>query len=403
MALRVQDDEVRVGSRGQRALICDLRCARRILAGGRHGLGQIPFREKRQIAYGTVHGQNASGQLAVCQAFAIANIHFERPKPVAAIGHAGGRNSIGDEHGLLRAFGVGYEFHNDGVEMNAVGDEVRADAAIGEHRTQNAGTAMVQRTHGVEGMGSVARSRRNAPFGGRKIGVGMPKAHADAAPRGFGDDLERAVQFGSNRHHANAAARGLPELLEQSQGWSEQIFQRVNPAPRMADEWSLEMDSEGEGPNLRTLIIADAKIAGVAFALLFGLLFALFDRIRHVFQSAQSGSHGSGDGSWKIARDPVPGQQLLDGRQRLRGIVHDVVSGAAVNVKIEVAGRDDAMAEVGHGNSGGDLPAALRGNFENASLFDEQERMLDDVGRSQQSSSSKSQHRNVLMAAKRRL
>ena len=91
----------------------------------------------------------------------------------------------------------------------------------------------------------------------------------------------------------------------------------------------------------------------------------------------------------------MPRQQAFDRRQRLGGIVHDVISGAAVDVKINVTRRYHAIAEIGHRNSGGNLPAAPSGNFEDASLLDEQERMLDGVRRSQQPSSSKSQHRKV--------
>src|ERR1035437_4591993 len=155
----------------------------------------------------------------------------------------------------------------------------------------------------------------------------------------------------------------------------------------MADEWPLKMDSEREGSTLAIPTV----------------LLALFDRICQPFEGAQGRIHRSGDGGWKITRDPMPREQLFDRRQRLGGIVHDVVSGAAVNVKINVTRRHHAIAEVGHRNSGGNLPAGPRGNFEDASLLDEHERMLDGVRRSQQSSSSKSPHRNVLIAAKRRL
>jgi hypothetical protein len=91
----------------------------------------------------------------------------------------------------------------------------------------------------------------------------------------------------------------------------------------------------------------------------------------------------------------MPREQLFDGRQRLGGIVHDVISGAAVKVKIDVPRRYHAITEVGQRNSRGSLPAAPSGNFEDASLLDEHERMLDGVRRSQQPSSRKNQHRNV--------
>jgi hypothetical protein len=79
----------------------------------------------------------------------------------------------------------------------------------------------------------------------------------------------------------------------------------------------------------------------------------------------------------------MPREQLLDRRQRLGGIVHDVVSSAAVNVKINVTRRHHAIAEVGHGDSGGSLSPAPSGNFEDASLLDEHKRMFDGIRGSQ--------------------
>src|ERR1700704_140012 len=99
----------------------------------------------------------------------------------------------------------------------------------------------------------------------------------------------------------------------------------------------------------------------------------------------------------------MPREQLLDRRQRFVSIVHDVISGAAVNVEINVTRRDYAMAEVRRRNSGGNLAAAPSGNVDDASLLDEHERMLDGASRRKQPSSSKSQHRNVLIAVRRRL
>jgi hypothetical protein len=92
----------------------------------------------------------------------------------------------------------------------------------------------------------------------------------------------------------------------------------------------------------------------------------------------------------------MPREQSFDRWQRLAIVIHDVESRAAVNVKIDIAWHDYAIAEIGQGNSGGCLEAALRRNFEKASLLNEQQGMLNGIGRSQQSCGSKSQHRNVL-------
>jgi len=74
-----------------------------------------------------------------------------------------------------------------------------------------------------------------------------------------------------------------------------------------------------------------------------------------------------------------------------------------VNVKIDVPGRNNAVAKVKQRNAGRKPPAALRRNFQDAPIVDKQERMLDRIRRSQQPSSSKCQHRNVLIKEKEKL
>src|SRR5271169_186256 len=148
----------------------------------------------------------------------------------------------------------------------------------------------------------------------------MSQAHANAAARGFGNDFGRALQFGSDGHHANAAAGGLPESLEQGEGRSQQVFWRMYSSARMADEWSLQMDSERESPMLAVLTIIILLLA-----------LTLFDRIRQPFEGTQSIIHRSGDGGWEVTRDPVSSEQFFNRRKRVGGIVHDVKSGAAMN------------------------------------------------------------------------
>jgi hypothetical protein len=74
-----------------------------------------------------------------------------------------------------------------------------------------------------------------------------------------------------------------------------------------------------------------------------------------------------------------------------------------VEVKIDVPWRHPALAEVYDGNSSGNPPPALSGNFEDASLLHEQERMLDGIRRSPKPFCAKSQHINVLIVANNQL
>ena len=52
---------------------------------------------------------------------------------------------------------------------------------------------MVQRTHGIEGVSRVPRTRRDGTLGGGKIGVGMSEAYANASTGGFGDHFWRLL------------------------------------------------------------------------------------------------------------------------------------------------------------------------------------------------------------------
>src|SRR5580700_8630491 len=129
---------------------------------------------------------------------------------------------------------------------------------------------MVERAHGIEGVRCMPRSRRDSAFGRLKVGVGMSQADAHTATRCFGNNLGRVIQLGSDRHHADTAARSLPELVEEGERRSEQIFGRVHAAARVADERSLEMDSERDSPTLATFVLA-VLVFAIALALLNGI------------------------------------------------------------------------------------------------------------------------------------
>src|SRR5258707_208845 len=132
--------------------------------------------------------------------------------------------------------------------------------------------------------------------------------------------------------------------------------------------------------------------------------FALFNRIHQSFECTQSRVHGSGDRGREITGNPMTREHSFDHRQRLGGVVHDVISSVAMNVKIDVTRCDHTIAhtiaEVRHRNSGGNVSATLVGNFDYAPLIDEHERTLDGFGRGKKFSSRKSQHRIVLIAEK---
>jgi hypothetical protein len=69
-------------------------------------------------------------------------------------------------------------------------------------------------------------------------------------------------------------------------------------------------------------------------------------------------------------------------------------------MKVNVTRGNCAITKIGNRNSGRNLTMLPVGNFDDAALFDEHDRVLDTMGRSEQSPSGESQHRNVLIAAK---
>src|ERR1700733_15726816 len=126
----------------------------------------------------------------------------------------------------------------------------------------------------------------------------------------------------------------------------------MDTATRMADERPFKMDSEGKSAALVIFII--------------GIALAFLNCIGQPLDRSQWSVHGSGDGGWKITRPPMPRQQVFDRGKRVGGIIHHVISGATVNVKIEVTGRDRVPSEVNCGNSGGKRKAVLGGQFDDA-------------------------------------
>ena len=50
--------------------------------------------------------------------------------------------------------------------MNSIGDDIGAELAVGKHFAEDAGIAMIERPHGIEGVGGVAGAGADAGAGG---------------------------------------------------------------------------------------------------------------------------------------------------------------------------------------------------------------------------------------------
>ena len=176
-------------------------------------------------------------------------------------------------------------------------------------------------------------------------------------------------------------------------------MQRVNAAARVADKWALNMDSERLGSTSVDVHWLFASRSANFFA----LLSARFDCVCEPFQRTQSRIQGGGNGSREITGNAMMREHFFDRRKRVRGLVHDVVSSAAMDVKIDEPRSDEGIAEVANRYCLRNGVSAARTNIEDASRFDEQQRLLDVIGRSQEPCSAKNQHRNVLIKEKLQL
>src|SRR3954468_16618367 len=98
--------------------------------------------------------------------------------------------------------------------MDSVCDHVRSDAVIAEHFADDAGIAMIQRAHGIEGVGGVPGTGCNSLPGLRHLRIGVPDAYTNAATSSLRNQLDRSGNLRRDSHHAHVPASGLPESIE---------------------------------------------------------------------------------------------------------------------------------------------------------------------------------------------
>ena len=95
-------------------------------------------------------------------------------------GNAGGADAVGDEDDAVFAFGGEEETDHDGVDVDAVADDLGEEGWLIEDEGGDAGLAVVECTHGVEGVGGGGCSGVEAGEGLRGGGVAVAQAAADA-------------------------------------------------------------------------------------------------------------------------------------------------------------------------------------------------------------------------------
>src|SRR4029077_4331585 len=128
-------------------------------------------------------------------------------------------------------------------------DDVCGHAVVSEDLGDDAGVAMIERTHGVESVCCVMCAGLDGGLCDRELCVRVADADANFPARGFSDHFHCARDFGSDGDHANASAGGLPEAVKGGERGREQEFGRMHSAALVTEEWALEVNTNGESLN----------------------------------------------------------------------------------------------------------------------------------------------------------
>src|ERR1700747_509660 len=128
--------------------------------------------------------------------------------------------------------------------MHSVHDDFRAQALVRQNLAKNARLPVLQRTHSIKSMGSAACACGHSGLRCLQICIRMSEAHAHTSLRRLSDHLSRTFPLRRDRDDFDMSARGLPEFLECRERGEKQTRRRMDPAPRMTDKRSLQMNAD---------------------------------------------------------------------------------------------------------------------------------------------------------------
>ena len=125
---RIKNHDVGTGSRGELAsLRGDSHNFGWIQSGCAQSIAQFEAGEFHHIPNRLIHGQNTACELSPGEAASVLHFQFERSQAIVPIGHAGRGSRVRDQHRLIRALELHKQFHNRGIHMNAVDDNIGAE------------------------------------------------------------------------------------------------------------------------------------------------------------------------------------------------------------------------------------------------------------------------------------
>ena len=227
-----------------------------------------------------------------------------------------------------------------GADVEGVGDELHADAVVGERSAHHAGIAVHQRGLGVEQVGHVAHARVDGLLG---LGVGGGGvAHGD---QGLARHLTNAVQIAGHLRGDGEHADDVQILLQEGRVAGADVLARLRALLAGVDEGALGVHAQ----NLRALP-----------AVLRGFLHAPANLGEGCAQLVVGDGHGGG----QEAGHAVLRHALRHGADAVKGAVGRVLAQIAVDVHVQqarnhvVALRVDALGlrgNLGFGNQAQNL------------------------------------------------
>ncbi|MEY9215384.1 hypothetical protein ABH917_004830 [Thermobifida halotolerans] len=203
--------------------------------------------------------------------------------------------------------------------MHAVVDQLHHHPVVGERRHHRPGVPVVDRAHLVEQVRGHGGSGVEGGAGPVVVGVGVAHGRDHAFGHGRADQVERAREFGRERDHRDVSPAGREDPPELGRVRAAQERRVVRPAPA--------------GSQVRALQVDSGQITG----------FAQFGQCRHLAQRLLG---GGGHQAAHQGRHAVPPVGLDDGQRPFGVAVTEGRSGAAVDVDVDVAGGEQAAAQV---------------------------------------------------------
>ena len=220
------------------------------------------------------------------------------------------------------------EADRGGGDVDAVADEFGVEVRVVEDGTEDAGLALAERAHGVEGVGGGGGSGGDGGLGFGEGGVGVAEAYLHAGICGVLDQLESAGLrgFGGEGEELDVAAGGLLEAVEEGEAGRLEEMSWVDAAPGVREERAFEVDADGGG------------FAGRGGG---------FDASGDAVQGLLDGFYGRGDGGGEIVAGAVAGEETAYGAEAFGGRGHHVMAGGTVDVDVEERGGEDGDAADG--------------------------------------------------------